>query len=99
MTCSLARREAIPASARNFCKRTMQGAVEAPSARNGLSGLAPGSSPLELRSRIGLGFAQTGNTVAVLPLPPFLEQFRALKSLEHIPFAAQFGGGAKTPVL
>jgi hypothetical protein len=52
---------------------------------------------LELRFRFG--FAQAGDAVAVLPLAAFLEQFRALKTLEHIPFAAQLGSRAQTPML
>jgi hypothetical protein len=32
-------------------------------------------------------------------LAAFLEQFRALKTLEHIPFAAQSGSRAQTPML
>jgi hypothetical protein len=41
-----------------------------------------------------LGLPQTGDAVAVFPLAAFLEQFRALKTLEHIPFAAQCGSRA-----
>jgi hypothetical protein len=49
--------------------------------------------------RFGLGFAQAGDAVAVFPLTAFLEQFRAFKTLEHIPFAAQHGGRAQTSML
>jgi len=48
---------------------------------------------------LGLCFAQPRNTVAILPLAAFLEQFRPLKALEHIPFAAQCGSRAQTPML
>ena len=57
------------------------------------------NSTLEIRSRFRLGFAQTGDPVAVFPLAAFLEQFRALKTLEHIPFAAQCGRRTQTTML
>jgi hypothetical protein len=41
-----------------------------------------------LQLNFGFGFAQAGDAVAVLPLAAFLEQLRAFKTLEHIPFAA-----------
>jgi hypothetical protein len=52
-----------------------------------------------LKSGFRLGFAQAGNPVSVFPLAAFLEQFRALKTLEHIPFAAQSGSRAQTTML
>jgi len=54
---------------------------------------------IQRTSGFGFGLAQAGDAVARLPLAVFLEQFRALKALEHIPFAAQFGGRAQTPML
>jgi len=45
------------------------------------------------------GLAQAGNAVAGFPLTAFLEQFQALKALEHVSFTAQGGGGAQTPML
>ena len=48
---------------------------------------------------VRLGLAETGDAVALFPLAAFLEQFRALKTLEHIPFAAQRGSRAQTPML
>jgi len=53
----------------------------------------------ELKLRFRLGLPQTRNAVPILPLTAFLEQFRALKTLEHIPFAAQCGSRAQTPML
>jgi hypothetical protein len=46
-----------------------------------------------------LGFTEAGDPVAVFPLAAFLKQFRALEPLEHIPFAAQLGRYAQTPML
>jgi hypothetical protein len=56
-------------------------------------------APRLIKSGFRLGLTETGNPVAVLPLAAFLEQFRALKTLEHIPFAAQRGSRAQTPML
>jgi hypothetical protein len=56
--------------------------------------LRPGPS---LRFRLGL--AETSDPVAIFPLAAFLEQFRALKTLEHISFAAQRGSRAQTSML
>jgi hypothetical protein len=50
-------------------------------------------------SSLGLGLAKAGDPVPVFPLPAFLEQFRAFKTLEHIAFAAQGGRRAKTTML
>jgi hypothetical protein len=61
------------------------------------SSLITRHSSLFLRFR--LGFAQAGDAVALFPLAAFFEQFRALKTLEHIPFAAQSGSRAQTPML
>jgi len=49
--------------------------------------------------RVRLGLTETRNPVAVFPLTAFLEQFRALKTLEHISFAAQRGSRAQTSML
>ena len=46
-----------------------------------------------------LGLAQAGNAVARFPLIALLEQLDSLKTLEHIPFAAQCGGRAQTAML
>jgi hypothetical protein len=56
-------------------------------------------SPLITFSGVRLGLTETRNAVAVFPLAAFLEQFRALKTLEHISFAAQRGSRAQTPML
>jgi hypothetical protein len=52
-----------------------------------------------LGSGFRLGFAQAGNAVALFPLTAFLEQFRAFETLENVPFTAQFGRRAQTPML
>ena len=49
--------------------------------------------------RLAFGFAQAGDPVALFPLTAFLQQFQALKPLEHISFAAQGGGGAQATML
>ena len=46
-----------------------------------------------------LGLAEAGDAIAFLPLTALLEQFDALKPLEHIAFPAQGGGGTKTTML
>ena len=56
-------------------------------------------STLSPFSGVRLGLTETRNPVAVLPLAAFLEQFRALKTLEHISFAAQRGSRAQTSML
>jgi hypothetical protein len=45
------------------------------------------------------GLAQTRDAFARFPLTSLLQQFQALKALEHIPFAAQSGSRAQTPML
>jgi len=55
--------------------------------------------PLISFLRFRLGLTQTGDPVSVFPLAAFLEQFRTLKTLEHIPFAAQSGSRAQTTML
>ena len=47
----------------------------------------------------GLGFAEAGDAVAVLPLAAFLEQFDALEALENIALAAEGGRRAQTAML
>jgi len=66
-------------------------------AEGGLSAFRVSCS--SLKSGVRLGFAQTGDAVALFPLTAFFEQFGALKTLEHIPFATQGGGRAQTTML
>ena len=47
----------------------------------------------------GLGFAETGDAVAVLPLAALLEKFGALEALEDIALAAELGYRAQTGML
>ena len=53
----------------------------------------------KLRSGFGFGLAQTGDTVARLPLGAFLEQGHALKALENVAFCAEIAGGAQAAML
>ena len=48
---------------------------------------------------VGLRFAETGDTVAVLPLAALLEKFGALEALEDIALAAELGYRAQTAML
>ena len=50
-------------------------------------------------SDFGLGFAQTGNPIPLLPVSPFFQDLQPFKSFEDIPFAAQGGRGAQTTML
>jgi hypothetical protein len=59
--------------------------------------ILPSSFYLGLGFRFGL--AEAGDAVAGFPLAAFLEEFGALKTLEHITFAAQCGGRAQTAML
>ena len=47
----------------------------------------------------GLGFAETGDAVAVLPLAAFLEKLDALEAFKDIALAAQDGRCAQTAML
>jgi hypothetical protein len=48
---------------------------------------------------VGLGFAQTGNTVALFPLAALLEYGYAFKTLENVTFDDDAGGALETFVL
>ena len=61
--------------------------------------LTPDTPHLTLLLSVRFGLTQAGDAVAVFPLAAFFEQFRALKTLEHIPFAAQSGSRAQTTML
>jgi hypothetical protein len=50
-------------------------------------------------SDLGFGFAEAGDAVAVLPLAALFEKFGALKALEDIALAAEFGRRAQTAML
>jgi hypothetical protein len=50
-------------------------------------------------SGIRLGFAQTGDAVAFLPLAAFFKEANALEALENIAFATRGGNGAQTTML
>jgi hypothetical protein len=52
-----------------------------------------------LKLRLAFGFPKARNAVPFLPLTAFFQEFNALKALEHIPFAAQSGSRAQTPML
>jgi len=52
-----------------------------------------------IESGFRLGFAQAGDTVAVVPLAAFLEQGDSLKTFEHIAFGAGCADGAETGML
>ena len=54
-------------------------------------------SPFGLHFR--LGFAETRDAVAVLPLAALLEKFGALEALEDIALAAELGHRAQTGML
>src|SRR5579883_475565 len=104
MSCSPERREATPASARNFWSRSFKPRVktQARSGYPGRHGQDGFHSALDRYSgALGFAFclAQTGNPVALFPLPALFQKLDSLKSLEHISFAAQSGGGAQTPML
>ena len=53
----------------------------------------------KLESRFRPGFSQAGDTIAVLPLAPFLEQGDPFKTLEDIAFGADGADGAETRML
>jgi hypothetical protein len=53
----------------------------------------------EIELHIRLGFAETGNAVAVLPLAALFEEFGALEALEDIALAAESGRRAQTAML
>ena len=97
MNCSAARREATPASARNFWRRRFK--IVKSSHREPLNR----SDDLIIQRfnalRVWFGFAQTRDAVASLPLAAFLEKFSALKTLEDIALAAKGGRRAQTAML
>jgi hypothetical protein len=95
MICSPARREATPASAKNFCKRTTE--------RNDEYQMT-NCVPFVIRYstfllHVRLGFTEAGDAVAFLPLAAFLENFDALEALENIALATQGGRRAQTAML
>lgn len=47
------------------------------------------SVPIFLGLRFGFCFAKTGDTISLLPLVSFLQQFNALEPLEYIAFCPQ----------
>jgi hypothetical protein len=51
------------------------------------------------RSNLRLGFPETDDALALLPLAAFLEQLDALEALEHIAFHGDAFGGLQTAVL
>jgi hypothetical protein len=51
------------------------------------------------RLRVGLGLAQSGNPIPGFPLTAFLQNLKALKTFEHIPFSTQGGRRAETAML
>src|SRR2546422_11091567 len=103
MIFSPVRREATPASARNFCRRTISVRNAERRARSRMRVVPVHSTLCTPHSAIGsgfrFGFAQTGDTVALLPLAPFLEQGNPLKTLEHIAFGADGADGAQARML
>src|SRR6185503_2511528 len=50
-------------------------------------------------SDLRFGLAQAGDSVARLPLAALLEDFDALKPLEHVPLCAGGAGGAQAAML
>ena len=52
-----------------------------------------------MKLRVRLGFTETRDAVAGFPLAAFLEDFRALKTLENIALAAQGGRRAEAAML
>src|SRR2546427_583465 len=98
ITRSLARRDATPASARNFCSRT---AIAGGRTRRVLI-LGP---MLNRPSRkhpgldVRFGFAQAGDAIAGLPKAALLEDFHPLKAFEHVSFCARRARGAQTAML
>src|SRR5436309_3035761 len=99
MNCSLARRDATPASAKNFCRRTMKASGHETwneeDERVATSGSL--SSPASLR--FGLGLAQSSHAVASFPLAAFLQQFHALIALHDVTFCAGRAGCAQAAML
>src|SRR5438067_3109287 len=100
---SLARREATPASARNFCRRTI-GEFSICDLR--FAGRARMRRPLVNRKseivnrlRFRLGLAQAGDAIARFPLAAFLEQGDALEALEDVTIGAGGAGRAQAAML
>jgi hypothetical protein len=56
-------------------------------------------SPIANASGVGLGLTETGDTVAVFPLTPFLEDFDALKAFHDVALSTEGGSGAEAAVL
>jgi hypothetical protein len=52
-----------------------------------------------IKSSFRLGFAETGDTVAVFALAAFFEEFGAFKTLENIALATKGGSGAEAAML
>ena len=52
-----------------------------------------------MKSDVGLGFAEAGDAVAVLPLAAFFQDFDALEAFEDIALAAEGGRRAQTAML
>src|ERR1700733_11328013 len=103
---SPARREATPASARNFCRRTMgiyagRLPIETPDPEppDRKSEIVYRISQIVNGSGVRLGFAQAGDAVAGFPLAALLEERGALETLEDIALAAQSGRRAEAAML
>src|SRR5687767_8852389 len=99
MISSLARREATPASARYFWRRTMVSA-EASRAQYRSSvpvRESPGCTPS--KSGFRLGFSEPGDAVSGFPLTAFFKQGDALEALQDVAFCAGSAGRAQATVL
>src|SRR5437016_2005650 len=109
MICSLARREATPASARNFWSRTTRSKSEIRMAKpEGNPKVESRTPKIRARSiwpsvfglRISVSgvffrLAQPSDPFAWFPLAALLEQFQTFKAFQDISFAAQGGRRAQ----
>src|ERR1051326_9421517 len=98
MSCSPVRREATPASARNFCRRTIIGKGRGQKEESESRATRP-SAAGGVSLSVTLGLAQAGDTIAGLPLAAFLEDFDPLAPFEDVAFCAGGASGAQTAVL
>src|SRR5439155_745523 len=100
MTFSLARLEAIPASARNFCRRTSM--AETRDVRTSPAPAVHSAARIRhgaTRSSFAFGLAQTGDAITHLPLSALFEEFNAFKTLQDVSLRAQSADAPETRML
>src|SRR5258707_1231679 len=102
MICSLARREATPASAKNFCNRTNMRKKRF-AAGGDCNRTPPKKRPNQVdgprKLGVWLGFAQPSHSITRFPLTPSFQDLDPFKAFENVPFRSRSAGSAQATML